>query len=159
MSVQPMKIAQTLAASFLMGQVVAPRGSYETKSSMLAGVLLMMFAEDADKMAERLHEENAAMREIFLDADDLVHEANHIRDEHCVVFIGRRTRIGLLDRLEDDAASVVREIGFAGLHETFRVGQLNRLIQHGLRIRRLGDEQGREQKDGRCCHNENPFTP
>lgn len=72
MSVQPMKIAQTLAASFLMGQVVQPRTAYETKSSMLAGVLLMMFAEDADKMAERLHEENAAMREIFTDAANLV---------------------------------------------------------------------------------------
>ncbi|MDG1958907.1 MAG: hypothetical protein P8K76_02930 [Candidatus Binatia bacterium] len=110
MSVQPMKIAQTLAASFLMGQVVAPRGSYETKSSMLAGVLLMMFAEDADKMAERLHEENAAMREIFRDADDLVEDADLVGRLEASMVSQNSLRVSILQAENDGMRAVFADL-------------------------------------------------
>jgi hypothetical protein len=113
MSVQPMKIAQTLAASFLMGQVVAPRGSYETKSSMLAGVLLMMFAEDADKMAERLHDENAAMREIFRDAGDLIEDGDLVVRLEASVVSESSLRVSILQAENDGMRAV-----FADLQET-----------------------------------------
>ena len=109
MSVQPMKIAQTLAASFLMGQVVPPRTSYETKSSMLAGVLLMMFAEDADKMAERLHDENAAMREIFADASGLIEGDLASRIEAATVSQGS-LRVSVLQAENDGMRTLFAEL-------------------------------------------------
>jgi len=110
MSVQPMKIAQTLAASLLMGQVVTPRGSYETKSSMLAGVLLMMFAEDADKMAERLHEENAAMREIFRDAGDLVEDADLVGRLEASMVSQNSLRVSILQAENDGMRAVFADL-------------------------------------------------
>lgn len=72
MSVHSIKIAQTMAASFLMGQALPANTSYEQKTSMLLGVLLLMFTEDADGMVERLHEENAAVRALCEEGRDVV---------------------------------------------------------------------------------------
>jgi hypothetical protein len=56
---------QTLGASLMSGQALPLEGSYQQRSALLIGVLLLLVAEDAERMTERLVEENAAMRDIF----------------------------------------------------------------------------------------------
>jgi hypothetical protein len=72
MSVDPMKLVQTMAGSFVLGQALPVSETYAQRTSMLLGVLLVMFAEDADKIVERLTEENEAIRAIFGDAPDAI---------------------------------------------------------------------------------------
>lgn len=68
MSVDPMKLVQTMAGSFVLGEALPVSETYAQRTSMLFGILLVMFAEDMDKIVERLTEENDAIRAIFGDA-------------------------------------------------------------------------------------------
>lgn len=75
MSVHSVKLMQTMAASFLMGQSLPANTPYEQKTSMLIGVLLIMFAEDVDGLVERLREENGAIRTLCEEGEGVVTDA------------------------------------------------------------------------------------
>lgn len=80
MSVHSVKLMQTMAGSFLMGQSLPVATPYEQKTSMLIGVLLIMFAEDVDGLVERLREENDAIRDLCEEGERVVGDGS-LRDK------------------------------------------------------------------------------
>lgn len=65
MSVDLTRLLQTLGGSLMAGAVLPQREDYQQKTALMLGILLMMAGEEGDRLAARLVEENAAMRELF----------------------------------------------------------------------------------------------
>ncbi|MFP6664201.1 MAG: hypothetical protein VCC00_08385 [Deltaproteobacteria bacterium] len=101
MSVDPMKLVQTMAGSFVLGQALPVSETYAERTSMLFGVLLVMFAEDMDKIVERLSEENEAIRAIFRDAPETIHDRELIARLGTAAATGGSLRVSVLQAAND----------------------------------------------------------
>lgn len=110
MSVNTMKIAGTLAGSLFMGQVVTPSTNYEAKSSMLAGLLVLMFTEDADRMVERLTEENAEIREIMQKATKIVVDQDLAGRAAAALDAAGSLRVSVLQQENDRLRTLLVEV-------------------------------------------------
>jgi len=64
-SVDVRKMVETMGASLMTGQVLASADDYQQRSASSLGLLLVLASQEWDQCAERLVEENAALRGIF----------------------------------------------------------------------------------------------
>ena len=61
-------MVETMGASLMGGQVFELEADYQQKTAFTMGTLLLFAAQDWDRSAARLVEENAALRALFADA-------------------------------------------------------------------------------------------
>ena len=72
MSVDVRRMVETTATSLMTGQMLSLEAEYQQKSAFTLGTFLLFAAQEWDRAAERLVEENAALREIFREAAGVV---------------------------------------------------------------------------------------
>jgi hypothetical protein len=65
MSVDLVRLLQTMGGSLMAGSALTLREDYQQKTALVLGVLLMMAGEEGDRLVERLAQENAALRSLF----------------------------------------------------------------------------------------------
>jgi hypothetical protein len=65
MSVDLVRLLQTMGGSLMAGTALSLREDYQQKTGLMLGVLLLIASEESDRIADRLVEENGALRELF----------------------------------------------------------------------------------------------
>lgn len=134
MSVDPTRIVQTMAGSLVLLQALPATTSYEQKTSMLLGLLLVMYAEDADKMVERLHEENEAIRKIFRDAPAVIEDDELLARLEASDETGASLRVSVLQAENDQLRALLIDLHAAvEVLEGARAVGLESLIWQELR--------------------------
>jgi len=68
MSVDVRRMLETMGGSLMTGQVLTLEADYQQRTAFMLGTLLLFASQEWDAAAERLSDENRAMREIFADA-------------------------------------------------------------------------------------------
>jgi hypothetical protein len=74
MSVDLIRLLQTMGGSLMAGSTLALREDYQQKTGLMLGVLLLIASEEGDRLADRLVEENAALRDLFARARQVVED-------------------------------------------------------------------------------------
>ena len=75
MSVDLVRLLQTMGGSLMAGSTFSLREDYQQKTALVLGVLLMIAGEEGDRLVDRLVEENAALRALFARAGSVVPDA------------------------------------------------------------------------------------
>ena len=65
MSVDVRRMLETMGGSLMTGQVLTLEADYQQRTAFMLGTLLLFASQEWDAAAERLTDENRAMREIF----------------------------------------------------------------------------------------------
>lgn len=65
MSVDLIRLLQTMGGSLMAGSAITVREDYQQKTALVLGVLLMIAGEEGDRLVDRLVEENVALRALF----------------------------------------------------------------------------------------------
>jgi hypothetical protein len=74
MSVDLIRLLQTMGGSLMAGSTLTLREDYQQKTGLVLGVLLMIASEESDRLVDRLVEENAALRDLFASARNVVED-------------------------------------------------------------------------------------
>jgi hypothetical protein len=74
MSVDLIRLLQTMGGSLMSGTTLSLREDYQQKTGLVLGVLLMIASEEGDRLVDRLVEENAALRDLFARARTVVED-------------------------------------------------------------------------------------
>jgi hypothetical protein len=74
-SVDLVRLLQTMGGSLMAGSTLSPHEDYQQKTALVLGVLLMIAGEEGDRLVDRLVEENAALRALFARAGAVVPDA------------------------------------------------------------------------------------